>query len=121
MKLSSVIILVATTFFFSLMPVAGVNAETCDTDAICPKTIELIEKSNNTEIVNDASIAGAKVNIDIKMLELGDFIKYKLTLENTTADTYAIGGISYDSSKAIGYLLKAADSSLAQMRQKTQS
>lgn len=111
MKLSSAIILVATTFFFSLMPVAGVNAETCGTNAICPKTIELVEKTDNVEILTDASISGAKVNVDVKMLELGDFIKYKLTLENTTADTYAFGGVSYDSSKAIGYSLKAADSS----------
>ena len=93
MKLSSVIILVATTFFFSLMPVAGVNAETCGPNAICPKTIELVEKTDNIEIITDASISGAKVNVDVKMLERGDFIKYKLTLENTTADTYLFGGV----------------------------
>lgn len=101
MKLLNAIIVSVVSI--SLLTPLRVSALTCGANVICPTSIEYVEKSANTEVLTDASINNGKINIDIKMLELGDYIKYKLILENTSEDEYRLEDASFDNDKAIVY------------------
>ncbi|MBO7717903.1 hypothetical protein J6S37_00180 [Candidatus Saccharibacteria bacterium] len=107
MKLLKVII-VSVASVFLLVPLR-VSAMSCDAKAICPTSIEYLEKSANTEVLTDASINNGKINIDVKMLELGDYIKYKLMLENVSEDEYKLEGASFDNDGPIVYSAEFTD------------
>ncbi|MBR0133752.1 hypothetical protein IJM16_00595 [Candidatus Saccharibacteria bacterium] len=102
-------IFVIATALASLFFPTFAYAESCSTNAICPTSIEFLEKSQNTEILTEASIDDAKISADVKMLELGDYIKYKLILENVSGDTYTLSEVSFDDAKAIDYSLMFAN------------
>lgn len=98
--LKAIIVSIAS---ISLLAPLSVSAVSCDAKAICPTSIEYLEKSANTEELTDASISNNKINIDVKMLELGDYIKYKLVLENVSEDEYKLEDVSFDNDKPIVY------------------
>ncbi len=93
----------------SLFAPSYVSAATCSTNAVCPTSIEFLEKSENTVVLNDPSIDDVSINTDVKMLEIGDYIKYKLLLENASGDTFELSDLSFDDNKAIAYSFAFAD------------
>ena len=51
-------------------------------------SVDVIEKSNNTEILNPASFNGLTINSDIKFLEKNDYIIYKVMVTPLCAIDY---------------------------------
>ena len=56
--------------------------------------IEEVEKSPNVVVSGEASVAGTTVNSNVNFYDVGDYIKYKLTLKNTDDVNYYIDGIT---------------------------
>ena len=53
-------------------------------------SIELVEKTVETEIVEDATFDGLTINVNLKMKEVGDYAKYKVTIKNETDQDYEL-------------------------------
>lgn len=102
-------IIATAVAIISLFAPSYVSAAMCSTNAVCPTSIEFLEKSENTVVLNDPSIDDASINTDVKMLEIGDYIKYKLLLENASGDTFELSDLSFDDNKAIAYSFAFAD------------
>ena len=56
--------------------------------------IEEVEKSPNVVVSGEASVAGTTVNSNVNFYDVGDYIKYKLTLKNNDDVNYYIDGIT---------------------------
>ena len=56
--------------------------------------IEEVEKSPNVVVSGEASVSGTTVNSNVNFYDVGDYIKYKLTLKNTDDVNYYIDGIA---------------------------
>ncbi len=52
-----------------------VNAEECNTNSIKIESINLITKSNNVTEKSNPTVADKKINLDLKMSEVGDYIE----------------------------------------------
>ena len=65
-------------------------------------SVDVIEKSNNTEILNPASFNGLTINSDIKFLEKNDYIIYKVIIKNNSTKSYKINN-NIKSSEYIKY------------------
>ena len=48
------------------------------------KSIELLNKSNDTKILNEASTDGSNIKFDIQFLNIGDYATYKIVVHNNT-------------------------------------
>ncbi len=78
------------TFIF-LMPflIFNVSAkDICDFSKIEVEDVSVKEKSNNTIEVSKAEFKDNKINLDLKMFDVGDYIEYKIKIKNTSADDY---------------------------------
>ncbi len=60
------------------------------------KSIDLIEKSVNTVIVEDASTDGDKVNLNIEFYDKDDYALYKIVVKNTTSSSLYINDKSFN-------------------------
>ena len=68
------------------------------------ESVKLDSKSNNTEIINEATYEGLSIKLDLKFNEVDDFAKYKIVINNSTDNDYEISEISYfDDSEYITY------------------
>ncbi len=65
-----------------------VNAESCDPSSITIGSIELTNKHGNAEELNQASIDGKKVNLDLKLFDVGDYVEYELKVKNTSDEDF---------------------------------
>ena len=54
------------------------------------ESIEIDSKSDNTEVVEDATIEDLKIKLNVNFVEKDDFIKYKIMINNTTDKDYLI-------------------------------
>lgn len=52
--------------------------------------VELEEKSENVEVIEEPSISLKNINFNLKFSELGNYIKYKVTLKNESNESYEI-------------------------------
>lgn len=52
--------------------------------------IELDSKSDNVTIKNEPTFSGLEMNYDIRFLEVGNFVKYKVTIKNNTNNDFTI-------------------------------
>lgn len=111
--------------FLLIMPIV-VFAEECSPDGISLKSVELSEKSGNAEEVNSASIDAGKINLNLKLSEVGDYVQYKIVVKNTTNIDYELspsnlGGdseyVKYEFVDVDGSnVLKAGESRTIQLR-----
>ena len=65
--------------------------------------IEVKEKSNGVR-VNDVSISGGSLKNDIEFSEINDYIKYNITIKNSTSEDYIIKSMTDDNASLyLGY------------------
>ena len=82
------IIITLCIFLFILFIPFVVNAENCKTNSIKIKSISMKSKSKNTEELSKVTIENNKINLNLKMYDVGDFIEYKLVLDNISDEVY---------------------------------
>jgi len=90
-----------------------VNAETCDINKITIDSVTIKKKTNNVTELEPPIIEGKKIKVNLRMLEAGDSIKYKLLLKNDSEEDYALDNNILDSSSNyIEYNLESGDNNL---------
>ena len=67
-----------------------VLAEECNSSSITLESIELKSINGYAEELNNASIDGKKVNLDLKLYDPGDSIEYNLKVKNTSNEDFYI-------------------------------
>ncbi len=77
-----------TILLFVLFMPFIVNAESCNSSSITIDSIELGNISGNAEELSDASVDGKKINLDLKLYDLGDSIEYVLSLKNHSNEDF---------------------------------
>ena len=89
-----------------------VNAEICDSCKISISSISIDEKSNNVEEIDEASVSGMNINLNLSMSKVGDKIDYKIVVKNDSNEDYELDKNSFNiSSDYIDYKLKSDDNS----------
>lgn len=99
-------------FLFMIFFPFYVNAEICDNDKITIRSITIENKSDNVEIIEDATATGKMISLKMNMEEVGDGIQYKLIVRNDSNADYELNknSILTDSSY-INYSLSFDDNS----------
>lgn len=67
------------------------------------KEIEQIEKSEGVEIVSEPKVSDTTVKFDIKLKSIGDYVKYKLVIDNKDDIEYEIDKKSFENNEYISY------------------
>ena len=89
-----------------------VNAETCNTDKISISSITLENKTDNVNEIDGATVDGKKINLNLRMTEVGDNIKYKIIVKNDSNEDYKFDKTSFNvNSSYINYSLNSDDNS----------
>lgn len=88
-----------------------VKAEVCKDDRMIVKTIELAEKSQGASETSNAEIKNNKINLNIKLLEVNDYVMYKVTLANNSKQEYNLDDSIYSSDNIISYTIDTEDNS----------
>ena len=83
--MKKVIILIITFLLF--LP-STVTAEECKKDNITIKSIQLKDKASYVEEVSPTIVDTNKIDMDLKMYEVGDYVEYKLNVSNTSDENY---------------------------------
>ena len=86
-----------------------IKAETCDNDSIKLISIYLEEKSEGITELEEATIENNKIKVNIKILELNDYIKYKLVLKNESDQDYNLDNSISNSDDTISYTILDVD------------
>ena len=73
----------------------NVSTAKADTDVVI-KSAEIKEKSEN--VVSTVSVSDNKVNMDLKLYNLDDYITYKIVLKNNSDKNYTIDSVTDDNS-----------------------
>jgi len=60
-----------------------VNAKECNLGSIKIESIDLKDKSEYVEELSPTTVENNKINLNLKMYEVGDYIEYKLKVKNT--------------------------------------
>lgn len=67
------------------------------------KEIKQIEKSEGVEIVSEPKVSDTTVKFDIKLKSIGDYVKYKLVIDNKDDIEYEIDKESFENNEYITY------------------
>ena len=67
-----------------------VNAQTCDNGNVKIKAIYRKDKTENVEELSNPTIDNKKINLNLKMSEVGDSITYKVLVQNQTNEDYEL-------------------------------
>ena len=87
-----------------------VNAESCDNNKISISSIAVEEKTNNVEEINDATVQGKDVILNLNMSNVGDNVKYRIVIKNDSSDDYLLNKNSIKvSSNYIDYNIESSD------------
>ena len=54
------------------------------------ESIEFVEKSTYTEELEEAKVKGLSINVNVKFIEINDYIKYKIIINNKTTKDYEL-------------------------------
>ena len=65
-----------------------VNAEECNQNSIKIQSIALKDKSKYTEELSKTTFENNKINLDLKMYDVGDYIEYELKVKNDSDEKY---------------------------------
>ena len=89
-----------------------VNAETCDNDKITISSITIEEQIGNAIELNEAAVSGKNINLNLFMSDVGDTIKYKITIKNDSNEDYLFDKNSFNiESDYINYSLESSNNS----------
>ena len=93
-KISYLLIIILSLFIYT-----NVYAE-----SISIKSIELISKDEDVEILSDTTSDNLTLNINLRFYNTGDFVKYKIIVENNTDEDYVLSNKNiYDENKLVKY------------------
>ena len=67
------------------------------------KEIKQIERSEGVEIVSEPKVSDTTVKFDIKLKSIGDYVKYKLVIDNKDDIEYEIDKKSFENNEYISY------------------
>ena len=110
MKLKKVIFLIL--LFFVFLPFI-VKAESCDLSKISIDSVTIKDKTDNVMEIEEPSIEGNNLKVDLKMFEVNDSIEYKLLLKNDSSEDYELDDKSFNTnSEYIKYTLNTDDNNL---------
>ena len=65
-----------------------VNAEECNQNSIKIQSIAIKDKSKYTEELSKTTFENNKINLDLKMYDVGDYIEYELKVKNDSDEKY---------------------------------
>ena len=68
--------------------------------------ISLVKKSKSAEIINEPTYSNLDLNIEVKLQEKGDYVKYKIDLINNTNEAYILNYNHEDKNKYVDYKIK---------------
>ncbi len=85
--MSKIKLLVVLLLYIILLPFM-VNAEECNQNSIKIQSISVKDKSEYVEELNDATFDTNKINLDLKMYDVGDYIEYELKVKNESNEDY---------------------------------
>lgn len=104
--------LILTILILALFMPFMVNAETCDINKITIDSITFEEKSDNVKEIEEASANGKNINLNLSVSEVGDNIKYKITVRNDSNEEYELAENSFNlNSDYIDYSFETEDNS----------
>jgi len=66
------------------------SIENKECDSVCIESVELDSKSDKVKILSKPKYQDLTVKFDIKFRKLQDYVKYKIVINNTTNEDYAI-------------------------------
>ena len=96
----------------SVLTITNVSAETCNPDKLSIEYISALEKNNNTEEMEEATLEGKNIKLNLSMSEVGDNIKYKLIIKNDSNEDYKLDENSLNiESDYINYTFETEDNS----------
>ena len=95
MKIIKKILLILILFFLSTLTIYAEN--------ISIETITLDSKSPKTEILDEPTYEGLSIKFNLKFVEVGDFAKYKIVINNEDNEDYEIDINQNDVSNYIKY------------------
>lgn len=77
-------------FIVALILFVHVSAETCDSGKISISSFEVLEKSDNVVISDEDVFDGNKLVLNFSMSEVGDNIKYRVSIKNDSSLDYEL-------------------------------
>ncbi|MBQ3307082.1 MAG: BspA family leucine-rich repeat surface protein [Bacilli bacterium] len=95
------VILIIPTFVYA--------EESCDNKDVFIKMIELKKTTGLTEELSDVTLEDSKINLDVKMYEVGDSIEYKVIIKNDSKEDYVVDDKSTNEDNTIEYSLIPKD------------
>ena len=94
-----------------LIPVI-VNAEECDNGKVYIDSIS-VEKATGVEEIEAVSAQGKTIDLALKMSNVGDNIRYKITIKNDSSEDYVLDKNSINAkSKYIDYIVESDNSTI---------
>lgn len=105
MKYKKLFVVLALLFVFipTLLKAQDDTTPTCNDNAITIESITLEEKSDDVTEVAQPTIEGKKINLNLKIKNLNDSIKYKLVVKNNSEEDYAVATDINDSTNYVTY------------------
>ena len=83
-KIKLLVVLLLCIFLLPFM----VNAEECNPNSIKIQSISVKDKSEYTEELSNITFENNKINLDLKMYDVGDYIEYKLKVKNESKENF---------------------------------
>jgi len=106
-------------FLILLIPMF-VQAEECDTSKITISSITLDEKSINVKELSNPVASGKKVNLDLLMLKVGDYITYNVKVKNDSENDFLLDKNSINiNADYLDYSLLTEDKIIKSKEEKT--
>ena len=81
----SVLLIIPTVIF----------AETCTDNNITIEEIKLVDKSAEAKELESAKLENKKINLNIEMASVGDYLTYEIFVKNGTEEDYALDKSSF--------------------------
>ena len=75
---------------FLFLPLTVNAQDSCDSTKITIKSIEQLEKSVNTEVLEETTYNDYNLRMNLKMDEVNDYIKYKIVINNSTDEDFKL-------------------------------
>lgn len=84
------LVIMVFSFFLPII----IDAESCDQSEISIKSITLSDTIGNAEEINNATANGKKINLDFKLYDPNDSLKYTIVVKNDSNEDYYFDGES---------------------------
>ena len=100
-------------FLILLLPVV-VKAATCEPEKVTIQSIQFSKKNGEVVEKSPPSVEGRQINLDLKMINVDDFIEYKMVVKNDSGEDYELDktSLSADSDYIVYSLESIEDSTI---------